>query len=284
MESLLVLNGLNILYEVTGLVFAALGLAIIIGLLRVMNMAHGEFISLGAFTAVSCQMAGWPYWVSIPATLAVCTGVGFLIERLLIRKLYNRPFDTLVATWGLGILLRKLLELGFGKGYQSLDLPIQGSVSVWGTDYPAYRLLLMGVIVILTVGLMVWFHRSPAASRIKAMIGNPELAEAVGINTQRLSCVTFISGVCCAGLAGALLAPLYSVYPAMGLDFLLSSFFILVIGGVGSLWGLFAGAGIIGGLQSGVAVMADQMAGYFTVLIVAIVFLWRNPDGIFRRS
>ena len=116
------------------------------------------------------------------------------------------------------------------------------------------------------------------------MIGNPELAESVGLNTQRLACLTFICGVCCAGLAGTLLAPLYSVYPAMGLDYLLRSFFILVIGGVGNLWGLFTGAAIIGGLQSGLAVLVNQTAGYFAVLIVAIIFLWRNPDGIFHRA
>ena len=202
----------------------------------------------------------------------------------LIRQLYNRPFDTLVATWGLSILLRKLLELGFGKGYQSLELPLSGSVSIWGTGYPAYRLLLMGFIVILVGGLTLWYNRSSAAMRVKAMIGNPELAESVGLNTQRLACLTFICGVCCAGLAGTLLAPLYSVYPAMGLDYLLRSFFILVIGGVGNLWGLFTGAAIIGGLQSGLAVLVNQTAGYFAVLIVAIIFLWRNPDGIFHRA
>ena len=202
----------------------------------------------------------------------------------MIRQLYNRPFDTLVATWGLSILLRKLLELGFGKGYQSLELPLSGSVSIWGTGYPAYRLLLMGFIVILVGGLTLWYNRSSAAMRVKAMIGNPELAESVGLNTQRLACLTFICGVCCAGLAGTLLAPLYSVYPAMGLDYLLRSFFILVIGGVGNLWGLFTGAAIIGGLQSGLAVLVNQTAGYFAVLIVAIIFLWRNPDGIFHRA
>ncbi|MBT3213871.1 MAG: branched-chain amino acid ABC transporter permease [Deltaproteobacteria bacterium] len=284
MESLLVFNSLNILYEVFSLLLVALGLGIIFGLLRVMNMAHGEFISLGAFTAVSCQMAGLSYWVAFPATLVVCGSIGFLLERFLIRQLYNRPFDTLVATWGLSILLRKLLELGFGKGYQSLELPLSGSVSIWGTGYPAYRLLLMGFIVILVGGLTLWYNRSSAAMRVKAMIGNPELAESVGLNTQRLACLTFICGVCCAGLAGTLLAPLYSVYPAMGLDYLLRSFFILVIGGVGNLWGLFTGAAIIGGLQSGLAVLVNQTAGYFAVLIVAIIFLWRNPDGIFHRA
>jgi len=174
--------------------------------------------------------------------------------------------------------------LGFGKGYQSLELPLSGSVSIWGTGYPAYRLLLMGFIVILVGGLTLWYNRSSAAMRVKAMIGNPELAESVGLNTQRLACLTFICGVCCAGLAGTLLAPLYSVYPAMGLDYLLRSFFILVIGGVGNLWGLFTGAAIIGGLQSGLAVLVNQTAGYFAVLIVAIIFLWRNPDGIFHRA
>lgn len=283
MESLLVLNGLNILYEISGLALAALGLAIIFGLLRVMNMAHGEFMSLGAFTAASCQMAGWPFWLSIPVTLLVCAGAGFVIERLLIRRLYNRPFDTLIATWGLGILLRKLLELGFGKGYQSLKLPLQGSYTLLGTEYPAYRLLLMAATFFFMLLLLVWYNRSPAAMRVKAMVDNPELAETVGIPTKNLACLTFISGVCCAGIAGVLLAPLYSVHPAMGLDFLLRSFFVLVIGGVGSFLGLFAGAGIIGGLQSGVAVLFDQTAGYFTVLIVAMVFLWRNPDGIFHR-
>jgi urea ABC transporter permease protein UrtB len=268
---------------VTTLVVIVLGLAIVFGFLGVMNLAHGEFIAIGAYTAYMCQARGWPYVTAIPAAVLVCGVLALLVERALIRPLYQRPFDTMLATWGLSLLLRKTVELVYGGGYKSLVVPLSGSVSVLGAPFPAYRLLLIALSLAGTIALLVWYRRSPTGARIKAMVGNPELAQAVGLRTERLARNTFVAGTCLAGLAGVMVAPLTPVQPYMGLDYILKAFFVLVVGGLGSAVGLVSGAGLIGGVESAVSAIVDRTWGYSTVLLIAIVFLWLRPRGIFAR-
>jgi len=274
---------MNVVYEVTTLVVIVLGLAIVFGFLGVMNLAHGEFIAIGAYTAYACQARGWPYVTAIPAACLVCGALALLVERVLIRPLYQRPFDTMLATWGLSLLLRKTVELVYGGGYKSLVVPLSGSVSVLGAPFPAYRVLLIVLSLAGTSGLVVWYRRSPTGARIKAMVGNPELAEAVGLRTGRLARNTFVVGTCLAGLAGVMVAPLTPVQPYMGLDYILKAFFVLVVGGLGSAVGLVSGAGLIGGVESAMSAIVDRTWGYSTVLLIAIVFLWLRPRGIFAR-
>jgi branched-chain amino acid transport system permease protein/urea transport system permease protein len=274
---------MNVVYEVTTLVVIVLGLAIVFGFLGVMNLAHGEFIAIGAYTAYMCQARGWPYVTAIPAAVLVCGALALLVERALIRPLYQRPFDTMLATWGLSLLLRKTVELVYGGGYKSLVVPVSGSVSVLGAPFPAYRVLLIALSLAGTIGLIVWYRRSPTGARIKAMVGNPELAQAMGLRTERLARNTFVAGTCLAGLAGVMVAPLTPVQPYMGLDYILKAFFVLVVGGLGSAVGLVSGAGLIGGVESAVSAIVDRTWGYSTVLLIAIVFLWLRPRGIFAR-
>ena len=274
---------MNVVYEVTTLVVIVLGLAIVFGFLGVMNLAHGEFIAIGAYTAYACQTRGWPYLTAIPAACLVCGALALLVERVLIRPLYQRPFDTMLATWGLSLLLRKTVELVYGGGYKSLVVPLSGSVSVLGAPFPAYRVLLIVLSLAGTSVLVVWYRRSPTGARIKAMVGNPELAEAVGLRTGRLARNTFVVGTCLAGLAGVMVAPLTPVQPYMGLDYILKAFFVLVVGGLGSAVGLVSGAGLIGGVESAMSAIVDRTWGYSTVLLIAIVFLWLRPRGIFAR-
>jgi branched-chain amino acid transport system permease protein/urea transport system permease protein len=224
-----------------------------------------------------------PFVLAIPLAVVVCGALGWLMEWSVIRHLYRRPFDTFLATWGIAILMRKGVEVTFGREYQSVDQSLPGTVSLLGIDYPAYRLVLMAVIVVMFAALFVWYQRSNTGARIKAMVQNPDLAAAVGINTARLSRATFVTGVAIAGLAGVLLAPLVRVEPYMGLDYLLSSFFILVVGGLGTLEGLVTGSTIIGGADVVISAIFDKTAGYLGVLAISILFLWLRPDGIFSR-
>jgi branched-subunit amino acid ABC-type transport system permease component len=157
-------------------------------------------------------------------------------------------------------------------------------VALLGTDYPAYRLLLIAVSGAVLIGLFVWFRLSRTGTRIKAMVGNRELAEAVGLPVQRVAAYTFVIGTCLAGLAGVLIAPLVPVQPFMGLDYVLKTFFVLVVGGLGTVMGVLSGAAIIGGLDSVVSAAINVTYGYLTVLVVAILFLWLKPRGLFARS
>ncbi len=284
MDPILVTNILNVVYEVTTLAVVVLGLAVIFGLLGVMNLAHGEFVMIGAYCAFFTQANQLPFLVSVPLTILVCGLLGVVVERLLVRPLYQRPFDTLLATWGLSLLLREIAEWIYGKGYKNIDVPVPGSASLLGADYPAYRLLLIVISVLVVGGLIVWFVRSATGKRIKATVNNPELAGSVGVNVTALARNTFVFGTCLGGLAGVMLAPLVTVQPLMGLDYILKSFFVMVIGGLGGLAGLGAGSGIVGGVESIVSAVFDRTAGYTTVLLIAILFLWLRPNGLFSRA
>ena len=274
---------LNFVYVSAILALVALGLAMVFGLLGVMNMAHGEFVMLGAYSAYVVQTAQISFFWAIPLAIFVSAILGFLIEWSVIRHLYNRAFDTLLATWGLAILIRKGVEVVFTRDYKSVNQVVPGTVEIFGVNYPAYRLILISIIICIFVVLLLWYQRSKVGLRVRAMVQNPGLAAAIGIDIAILSRVTFVIGVSTAGLAGALLAPLVRLEPYIGLDYLLSSFFILVVGGLGSIEGLLIGSSIIGGTDAVISTIFDKTAGYMSVLIISILFLWLRPDGIFYR-
>ena len=274
---------LNFIYSSATLALIVLGLAMVFGLLGVMNMAHGEFVMLGAYSAYVVQSLGLNFIWAIPISILVCVVVGWLMEWTIIRHLYNRPFDTLLATWGVAILIRKGIEAIFSRDYKSVDQVMPGTIDILGITYPSYRLILVAIIIFLFVTLFAWYQKSKTGLRIRAMVQNPGLASAVGIDTSRLSTVTFIIGVSFAGLAGVLLAPLVRVEPYIGLDYLLSSFFILIVGGLGTLEGLLIGSAVIGGSDALISTIFDKTAGYLSVLLLSILFLWLRPDGIYSR-
>jgi len=274
---------LNLIYISATLALIALGLAMVFGLLGVMNMAHGEFVMLGAYSVYVVQLAGQHFLWAIPVAIVICVMVGWLMEWLVVRHLYSRPFDTLIATWGVAILIRKGVEVIFTRDYKSVNQVMPGTIDLLGVSYPAYRLLLVALIIILFVVLFTWYQKSKSGLKIRAMVQGPELAAAVGIDTARLSRATFIIGVSTAGLAGVMLAPLVRVEPYIGLDYLMSSFFILIVGGLGTLEGLLIGSTVIGGTDAIVSTVFDKTAGYMSVLLISILFLWLRPDGIFYR-
>jgi len=275
---------LNLAWHVGTLALVALGLAIIFGKLRIMNMAHGEFVMIGAYSPVITSSMGLPAWLQLPVCLLTVGLVALVVERAVVCRLYGRMFDSLLATWGISILLREAIELIFGRGYQSVSLPIPGTIQILGSGYPAYRIAIIACIALGFALLAWWNSRSMVATRIKAMVENPGLAQAVGIDTGRLSRWAFVFGCCTAGLAGLALAPTIRIEPMMGLDYLIKSFFALVVGGLGSLEGLGLGAGIIAGTQSLIGAAFNQTYGYLAVLSLSILFLWLKPDGIHSAS
>ena len=284
MDPLIVTQAINVLYAVSTLAILALGLAVIFGLLGVLNIAHGEFVMIGAYCAYLIQSWEWPYLVALPLALAICGVIGWAVEWIMIRPLYRRPFDTLVATWGLSLLLRKIAEGIFGLGFRSVAIPLPGTVDFLGTEYPIYRLVLIAISLAVVAGLVIWYGSSRTGSRIRAMVSNPELAQAQGISVRQLAAGTFIVGTCLAGLGGVMIAPLAPVQPFMGLDYVLRAFFVLIVGGLGSVLGLVSGAAVIGGFDSVISAATTTTDGYFAVLVLAILFLWLRPRGIIAHS
>ena len=144
---------LNLAWQISTLALVALGLAVVFGKLRIMNMAHGEFVMIGAYAPVITSMLGLPAWVQLPVCLICVALVALVLERTIIRHLYGRMFDSLLATWGIAILLRELVEVIFGRGYQSVPPPVSGTISVLGVDYPAYRIVVILCIILGFIGL-----------------------------------------------------------------------------------------------------------------------------------
>jgi branched-chain amino acid transport system permease protein/urea transport system permease protein len=283
MDTSWLLHALNLAYALATLGLTTLGLAVVFGLLGVMNMAHGEFVMLGAYAVVTVQSWGWPIATAMPLAMGVCGVLGYAVERWLIRPLYARPFDTLLATWGLAMVMRKTVEAVYGRGYRNIESTLGAPVSLGGVQYPGYRLALIALAVVLMVALALWYRRSTMGLRVRAMTGNPVLAQALGIDTRRLASQTFVIGVVLAGAAGVLLAPLVRIEPGIGVDYLLDSFFVLVVGGLGKLGGFGGGVGVIGGTQSVVSSITGQTSGYAVVLVLSILFLWLKPNGLFGR-
>ena len=284
MTQQILLIGLNVFWQITALALVALGLAIVFGLLRILNMAHGEFFMLGAYSHILTSELNLHPIFAIPICFILVGLTAFLIERLVVRHLYDRIFDSLLATWGISILIREIVEMIWGRSFRNVPPPIEGVVTFAGLDYPAFRLLVMLATVVFALVLYRWYKKSMMAVNIRAMVANPRLAEASGINTSKLATIGFVAGCIFAGLAGLILSPTIGIEPNMGLDALIRSFFALVVGGLGTLEGLGFGVAIIGGLQAGLSAAFDQTTGYLGVLVLSILFLWKRPDGLYQRN
>jgi branched-chain amino acid transport system permease protein/urea transport system permease protein len=279
-----ILQGLNGLSLAGILALVALGLGITFGLLGVINLAHGELFMLGAYTVLVVYRATGNVWIGIAMAPVVVGALGALIERTVVKRLYGRPFDTLLATWALSVVLRQAIILWQGGGYQPIPHPIPGSVPFLGIQYPAYRLALLGLGAA-CLGLMgLVLHRTRLGIQAQAAIQNREVAAAMGVNVGAVDTLMFSLGAAMAGLAGAAMGPLVTVNPSMGLPILASSFFVVILGGTGRLLGVAAGAAIIGGGQAAVSFFANPVVAQVAILVLAIVVIRVAPQGVFGRG
>lgn len=248
----------------------------------VINLAHGALMMIGAYVAWSLQSAGFSPWIGILVAPVVVGIIGIIIEIGLIRYLYERPIDTLLATWGVAILLREGVKIFAGTDNKSVEAPISGSLSAVGMTFPAYWLLII-LITAFIVGLTVaLFKYTDIGIMALAVIENREMAAAVGINTAFSDRATFAFGAALAGFSGAIMAPILSVNAEMGIQWLADSFLVVIVGGVGTFLGTVIGGILIGGLDN---IFRTIITGYTAlaqalVLIVALVIIRYRPDGM----
>lgn len=262
------------------LLLVALGLAIIFGLMNVINMAHGELLMLGAYTLVTAMDWGAPFWLALACAPIVVGLLGLAIEELIIRRVYHRVLDTILATWGLSLVLKQAITLIFGPASYSVLAPLGGNVDIFGVDYPAYRLFVMAVSV-LAVGLTFWlFFGTRFGLAARGAIANREMAACLGVNTRRLDRATFAYGAALAGLAGAAMAPLISIDPHMGLGFLVPAFLAVLIGGLGTLLGPIAGSVAVGATDNLTATFISPVWAQFVVFVMAILVIRLFPRGL----
>lgn len=262
------------------LVLIALGLMIVFGMMGVINMAHGELFMIGAYVMVLAQSYGIPFWLGVLITPIVVGALGFLIEFLLIRHIYHRPLDTILATWGLSIALKQAIVLLFGPESQSVVAPISSSISIGDFSYPIYRLVIMALSAAIIGGTFWLFLKTDFGLMARAVIARPETASTLGINTRKMYRLSFIIGTALAGLAGALIAPTISVDPQMGLGYLIPGFLSILVGGAGPLAGVLVGGGAVGGTNSLLTVWISPVAAQIAVFILAILVIRLRPEGI----
>ena len=262
------------------LVLIALGLMIVFGMMGVINMAHGELFMIGAYVMVLAQSYGIPFWLGVLIAPIAVGALGFLIEFLLIRHIYHRPLDTILATWGLSIALKQAIVLLFGPESQSVVAPISSSISFGDFSYPVYRLVIMALSAAIIGGTFWLFLKTDFGLMARAVIARPETASTLGINTRKMYRWSFIIGTALAGLAGALIAPTISVDPQMGLGYLIPGFLSILVGGAGPLAGVLVGGGAVGGTNSLLTVWISPVAAQIAVFILAILVIRLRPEGI----
>jgi urea transport system permease protein len=275
------------------LLLAALGLAITFGLMRVINMAHGEMLMIGAYTTYVVQnlfqkyAPGWFDWyllVAVPAAFAVCFGVGVLLERSVIRFLYGRPLETLLATWGISLVLIQTVRLVFSAQNVAVANPswLQGGFQLLPgvvLTYSRIAVILFAVVVVAFVWL--WMNKTPVGLRVRAVTQNREMAAAMGVSTWRVDLGTFGLGSGIAGLGGVALSQLGNVGPELGQGYIVDSFMVVVLGGVGKLIGTVVGALGLGLVNKLLEPMAGAVLGKILILALLILFIQKRPQGIF---
>ncbi|PID65782.1 MAG: branched-chain amino acid ABC transporter permease [Gammaproteobacteria bacterium] len=275
---------IDISYAILVLILIVLGLAIIFGLLRVINMAHGEKVMLGAYSVWFAEQQGWPFWLGVFMALAVTAVVGAIVYQLVIARIRARLLDTILATWGVSIVLKQVISLAFGAAGQHVSTPVDQTVLLFGQPYPVYRLLVMLVSVVTVIGIYRLFFKTRFGMRARAVMNNPALAACVGIHRARLNLLSFVIGAMTAGLAGAMIAPLISISPLMGDDYLIPAFLSVLVGGLGSIVAPIFGAGVIAGIESAATRFYDPVIAQIVMLVVAVILLKLFPKGIFTHK
>ncbi len=275
-----ILNGLTLTMIIS---LIALGLAVIFGLRGVINLAHGEFFMLGAYVVVAADQFLPTYWAGLVLAPIVMGGIGWLVERLIIRHLYTKPLDTLLATWGLSIVFREAVRMTIGAGYRYTHAPFTGKFHILGVNYPIYRAFIIGAAAVVFVVTLVFFLYTRYGTQIKAAIYSRENAEAMGINTSRIDQLVFIIGSALAGFAGAIMSPVLPLNPNIGVDFFAKSFLVVIVGGVGSMYGSLAGAGLIGGGESLLSTVIRPIIAQTLILLLAMVVIRVRPQGLFKK-
>lgn len=271
---------LNALTLISILMVVSLGLAIIFGLMNVINLAHGEFITLGAFTLVAVQAAGGNFWLALLVAPVVGFAVGLVLERVLIARVYADPLHAILVTWGLSLIIQQVIQLAFGAAPQPVTGPFPGSVDLMGASYPAYRLFLIGMSLAILGGTLILFRKTRFGLDLRASIQSAEMASVMGIDPARINARAFALGAALAAVAGVLLAPMTSVTAYMGVNYLARSFFVVLVGGAGSVGGVAAGSGLIGGLETFLSYQIPATVAQALVLILAVVILRFRPKGM----
>lgn len=285
-----IFNGVSLF---TILLLMSIGLAIVFGLMGVINMAHGELMALGsyvtyltatAFTKFAPQWMGIYLFVAIGLAFLITFGAGYLLERGFIRHFYNRPLDSLLATWGLSLILQQTYRSVFGAQEVSVPLPawLNGAWEpLAGIQFPISRIFIIGLTAAVSIGVYLLLNRTRWGLRVRAVTQNRAMSAAVGINTNSVDAVTFALGSGLAGIAGCVFTMIGSTNPGTGQLYIVDSFIVVVFGGVQSLIGTAMSGFVIAQSQTTLEALMSGSMARVTILLLVIVVLYFRPSGLF---
>ena len=275
------------------LLLVSLGLAFAFGLMGVINMAHGEFIMIGAYVAYLFQQTfagllggvelGVWFLLALPAAFVVAALLGALMEVALIRHLYGRPLDTLLATWGVGLILQQAARSIFGAPNVNVSSPtwLSGGFDIGaGLLLPYKRVFIIALVIFVVIAVYFYLYRTVSGRRLRAVMQNREMASCLGVRSRWVDASTFALGTGLAGVAGVALTQLGSIGPAVGTFYIVDAFMVVVLGGVGSLPGTILAAVLIGVLNTVLELGTSATVGKVLVLLLIIAFLQWKPSGL----
>jgi len=278
------------------LFMVAIGLAIIYGTMKVINLAHGEMVMIGAYvTVLASKHLNLSLYFCIPLAFIITAAFGIVIERTVVRRLYGRLLDTLLATWGIALIMQQLIRIHFGLGLfgiqidglgsdlQNVPVPaeLQQTIHFLGANIPVYRAFIF--IVAVALGVVTWWliYRTRFGTQLRAVSVARNTAAACGVNDKRVNMLAFAYGSGLAGIAGVLVSGFKTVSPDMGTPYVVDAFLVVVAGGVGSLVGTVTSAGMLGECQSFVASWLNDVYGRTVLFAVVIAILLFRPQGLF---
>jgi branched-subunit amino acid ABC-type transport system permease component len=254
------------------------GLMTIFGVMKIVNFSHGALLTLGAYASLVTTELKISPWLGLPLALVVGGVVGMVLERFVVRPLYARPLDAILATWGLGIVVSQLIVMVFGRGVQFVESPVGGALPIAGTGYSAYRLLLVPVALGVWAAMSLLLNRTRFGVKTRAVVMNEDLAKGLGIHSERIRFLMFGLGTGLGALAGAFITPLSSVDPGMGQAWLVSAFLLVMVAG-SSMTGLLLTCLLFGACQVLVSTYVSPVLGGITIALLAALVLRIRPRG-----
>jgi urea transport system permease protein len=270
------------------LLLVALGLTFTFGQMNVINMAHGEFIMAGAYTTYVLQTAlgtgaiTVAFGLALPAAFVVAGTLGLILELTVIRRLYGRPLDTLLVTWGVGLILQQVARDLFGAQNVNVSAPdfLDGGIDVSGVSFSYPRLFILGMVVLVVITIAIYMQRTPAGRRMRAVMQNRPLAAVSGVRTTRVDRTTFFIGSGLAGLAGVGITLLGPVGPTLGLAYIIDAFLVVIVGGLGQLRGAIFAALALGMANSFIEYNTSASIAKAGVFLLIVLFLQWRPQGL----
>jgi branched-chain amino acid transport system permease protein len=262
------------------LLLCALGLIVILGMMNIINLAHGELMMIGAYVATICVQAGIPFALSVPVAFVAVALFGAVLERLVVRRFYGRELGAMVVTWGISLILAQGTLLLLGPFMPSIQIP-GGAVALGQHSFSVYWLVLMLVCALLMGALWWLYNRTTIGLHARATMQNPRMAKALGVDTGRIYLLTFSLGAGLAGLSGALLAPTASIAPFMGQQFVAPAFITVVVGGATNVIAGALGSSLLLSLvRTPVGFAFGAFTGLVALLLAALIIIRLMPDGV----